>query len=434
MNWGNYLLMSIVIIFTNYLLFKCYENVEDTIRFKGFKHVSILLISSLLMILNYFVVPFISRPLFTYILYLICLKFIYGKDIKNVIIKGTFVYAIYLIFDFILSVIVLFSGQAIVNNLDNDIIFKSLFTTLIIVVTYFSLRISLFRKISDKINNIINKKTLLIMLMILFFIFVFLSSLRFHYLYNYKSYLISLFFLFCFILLLSLSIFDNLKIDSINKQNDTLLEFLFKYEKTIDENRICKHEMLNNLILLKNYSNKNSKEYSELLDDLIEQYNNKSDDTIKNISKLPKGLKGVLYYKINDMRIKNINVNVKISSQINKYLKNLSKKNYYDLSKIVGIVMDNACEAAFSSKGKHVLVDVYLCKKDVIISIENTYKGSVNMKKINSKGYSSKAKGRGYGLFIVSEILRNNNNIEFYQEITSKVFITKIMYKKNPIL
>lgn len=432
MNWGNYLLMSIVITFTNYLLFKCYEKVENTTRFKGTKHILILFISSSLMILNYFVIPFVSRPLFTYVLYLFCLKLIYGSDIKTIVVKGTIVYAFYLIFDFLFSIIVLFTGKVIINNLDNDIVFKSLFTTLVIVVNFSVLSFKFLKKLINKINDIITKNILLVILIIVFWMFIFLISLKFHFIYNYTSYLISLFSIFCFILMLVISIINRIKLESLDKKNDVLLNFISKYEKIIDDNRICKHEMLNNLLILKSFKNKASKEYNELLDNLIDQYNNKSDIRMKNVSRLPKGIKGILYFKISEMENKNIDVNVKISKNVNSLLKRLNNKNYFDLSKIIGIVMDNACEAAVLSSEKKVIIDIYLLNNSVVISIENTYSGNVNLKRINDRYFSSKGKGRGLGLTIINGIVKNNSIINFNQRIYKDIFITEITINKKP--
>lgn len=431
MNWGNYLLMSIVITFTNYLLFKCYEKVEHTIRFKGAKHIIILLTSSLLMILNYFVIPFVSRPLFTYVLYLFCLKLIYGSDIKTVVVKGTYVYFIYFISDFLLSIILMILGNLNILVFDMNIIFKSLFTTLVIVIAYFVLYVPIIRRIIYKIEKHISKSYLSLFLLIFVVTFSCVVISNFFINYSFSEYFISLFFLISFTLLFSIYFIQDIKMTAVNKENEILLNFITKYEKIIDDSSIARHEMLNNLLIIKNFEDKKSNEYNELIDHIISQYNTKSDIKIKNISKLPKGIKGILYYKLSYMDSKNIDINVKISSQVNSILKNISYKNYFDLSKILGIVLDNACEAACLSKSKLVFIDVYLEKKRVIFQIENTYKGKIDLRKINNKHFSTKGKNRGFGLAIASNIVKSNNIINLEQFIKNEMFVSKIIINKK---
>ena len=57
-----------------------------------------------------------------------------------------------------------------------------------------------------------------------------------------------------------------------------------KYEKIIDEERINRHEMLNNLLMLKSFKNKNSKKYDDTINEIIKLYEKNGKETIKNVS------------------------------------------------------------------------------------------------------------------------------------------------------
>ena len=76
---------------------------------------------------------------------------------------------------------------------------------------------------------------------------------------------------------------DEFKIKNEIEKVDILLDNISNYERIIDDNRINSHEMLNNLLLLKSYKNKNSKKFEKLLDDLILMYD-KNGKSIRNIS------------------------------------------------------------------------------------------------------------------------------------------------------
>ena len=172
----------------------------------------------------------------------------------------------------------------------------------------------------------------------------------------------------------------------------------------------------------------NTEEYNKVLDNLIVTYDNNSDACIKNISKLPTGLKGILYYKINDMRNKNINLNVNISKRVSSPLEKLPLDEYVILSRIIGIVMDNALEASIKSKEKFVMIEVFEQNDNVIIIIENSYNNKVDINDLKKKNFSTKGKSRGLGLYIANMLLKKSKHIEMTQH-AEELFITKLTIK-----
>ena len=86
----------------------------------------------------------------------------------------------------------------------------------------------------------------------------------------------------------------------------------------------------------------------------------------------------------------------------------------YDFSRVLGILLDNAIEAAKECNEKQVnLVFRESRKQHVqIIIIENTYNNkNINIDKIFEKGFSGKENHTGIGLWEVNKIVMNNNNI-----------------------
>ena len=105
----------------------------------------------------------------------------------------------------------------------------------------------------------------------------------------------------------------------------------------------------------------------------------------------------------------------------------------YEFTKVLGILLDNAIEAASSSKKKYILIDVYDESNTIIFEISNSYTGKMNLESINIKGYSTKGNKRGLGLYIMNNLLIKCNNIKVEQTVNNRVHIfnTKILVNKK---
>ena len=186
--------------------------------------------------------------------------------------------------------------------------------------------------------------------------------------------------------------------------------------------------MHNNLLLLKSIKNKNSKKFDNLLDEMILLYD-KNGEGIKNISLLPQGIKGIIYYKIYDLNKKGVTVTVNISKQVSNKLEKIVYDEFVILSKCISILLDNAIDACLRSKNKHLLIDIYKDKGNIIVCIENSFDDEINFNLINHKNYSTKGQNRGYGLYIINKLLIKSKIISLEQNISSNYFISKLAVK-----
>lgn len=97
----------------------------------------------------------------------------------------------------------------------------------------------------------------------------------------------------------------------------------------------------------------------------------------------------------------------------------------YQFSRMLGILLDNAIEAAYSSSEKVVNIRFRDSTKNQtqIIIIENTYSNKdVDITKIFEKGVSEKNNHMGMGLWEVKQIVMNNNNINLIPTTDGKYF------------
>ena len=97
----------------------------------------------------------------------------------------------------------------------------------------------------------------------------------------------------------------------------------------------------------------------------------------------------------------------------------------YEFSRILGILLDNAIEAAKDCEQKEINLVFRESRKQHVqlVIIENTYLNKdIDTKKIFEKGESSKENHTGIGLWEVNKIVMNNNNIVLKTSKDDKYF------------
>lgn len=210
----------------------------------------------------------------------------------------------------------------------------------------------------------------------------------------------------------SLSIISNLFVSAKK------LESLEKYNKTLsslnDKVRCFNHDFGNIVTTIGGYVKTNDmkgleKYYSQFEQDCVKVNNLKvlNPDTIKD-----PGIYNLLSTKYYEAEEKGIVVNLSFLLDLN----NLNMK-IYEFSRILGILLDNAIDAADESNEKILNLAFRNDSRNNrnIILIENTYKDkNVNIDNIFDKGITGKENHTGLGLWEVKQIMMKNNNINLY--------------------
>ena len=148
---------------------------------------------------------------------------------------------------------------------------------------------------------------------------------------------------------------------------------------------------------------------------------------VKNIDKIPSGLKGLIYYKFSQLD-KSMNIDLLIKKKVKEF-DDLNSKVNKDVIKIVGILLDNAIESARASNDKYISLEMKKEDNKILIIIENSTDKKVDTSKIMGTGFSTKGKNRGYGLSIVNDIIKNNDKIEFTMNSYGSMFETILKIK-----
>ena len=229
-----------------------------------------------------------------------------------------------------------------------------------------------------------------------------------------------------------LIVFQRINYEKVNGQYKDLAKYSEINTGLLEDYRVLNHEHENQLIIIKEMSEKNKKqELKEYLEQLISKKSSLKYQWIRELNNLSfQVLRSFMSYKIMEMEKKKIKINITISKKCKKYkLEKLTTADKDKIYSVIGVFMDNAMEAAEESKKKEVIIDGYEQDGKVCIDIANTYKGKVDPDKIKEYGYTSKGSGHGTGLHIVEKITKTDSLLETKTKIQNQYFIQTIVIK-----
>ena len=202
------------------------------------------------------------------------------------------------------------------------------------------------------------------------------------------------------------------------------------YNKTLqilhDNIRAFKHDFANIVSGIGGYVDTNDMEglrkyYKQLLQDC---------NQVSNLGSLnPEVINSPSVYSVlanKYYRADSLGIKINLESFID--FKNLHM-GIYEFTRILGILMDNAIEAASECDNK--LINVVI-RNDVkqhrqLLIIENTYKEKdINLDKISEKGYSTKPNNTGLGLWEVDRIIKKHKNLARFTSKNEEFFKQQI--------
>ena len=421
-------ILSITSVLAIWLHAVCYKELSDK-EFKiDIKNLLIFFIFGFLFIVNNYLINIgITKIIISIAMLAIMYKMIFGDSFKDTLVKCTNCYAILVLVEIILSVAAILLNVTSVSEFNESIILKMVFSILELSITILIIR---NKKCNELLNRVItesNKDKVVSIFLIFTAATVIILVSKYQYSFSKSTYLANIALILIFTGLMYMSVKNNIKAKRESNKTETLLKYMTKYEQIIDEERMNRHETLNNLLLLKSIKDKNSVDFDVSMKDIICLYEKNGKETIKNIGTLPTGLKGILYYKMDSMKKFDIDVMARISNTASPIIEELKGKDYNSVCKILSILLDNANEAACESKEKSVLIDISALDGTLNIIVENSFKDKVNIKKLHNRYYSTKGKGRGLGLFLANKIVKENNNVNLVQNIHGDRFVSEII-------
>ncbi|MCI2039640.1 MAG: GHKL domain-containing protein [Clostridium luticellarii] len=215
------------------------------------------------------------------------------------------------------------------------------------------------------------------------------------------------------------------------KELKQLTEYTNVIENMSDDLRRFKHDYANIMQVLSSYIKANDIEglktfYKDELEPENEKIMNKNKSLylIRNIK--IHSLKGLLFSKIRTAALNNIDVRIEITDTVYKL-----SVNELDLCRIIGILFDNAIEAAALCNKK--IIHLAIIKNNIYtyIIIDNTcLESTPPIYKIYEDDFSTKGKGRGLGLKTVRKIINEKYaNVVLHTKIEKCIFTQKLIIK-----
>lgn len=104
----------------------------------------------------------------------------------------------------------------------------------------------------------------------------------------------------------------------------------------------------------------------------------------------------------------------------------------WDFVRCLGILLDNAIEAAMDADRPWVEIILLVQRGRVLLRVSNPYTNSLKPEKIWNEGWSTKGSDRGLGLFSYQRILENYPNASTCTSWESGVFVQELTVEDRP--
>ncbi|HJA73194.1 MAG TPA: GHKL domain-containing protein [Candidatus Limosilactobacillus faecipullorum] len=221
---------------------------------------------------------------------------------------------------------------------------------------------------------------------------------------------------------------ERLEIDHLKEQIKMTNLYTTNLEKNYREMRKFRHDYKNLLAVIKVQDNQANQAYLNEIIKYSNQTLNHSVTPFAQLSnlKLP-AIKSLVITKLLQAEQQKLNVKFECLRIITKI--NLPTVT---LVRIMGILLDNAIEAAVNSSTRKLTVLFITIPKGIEISIENTYQGEIpTIAKMHRPGFTSKPGHRGIGLSNVNEILAKYPQVELTHYLENNHFYSSLIIRKD---
>ena len=375
--------------------------------------------------LGYFIIVFAAIP--------IIFAFIYNKirvRIFNILIIILYITVLIKISEMVTAFLYIF------------IHIRPEFINFIDLLIYCILTVIITKKVKINLDMIFTKeyrKIHIFLLSIIIFILIFYNYLSIYSLLGKEDiplYYMSIITISVFFILFSsitYNLVKNTKIKSEVKSENQKLEQHKKYilalEKNNNEIRKFKHDFNNIILGLDGYINNddfNKEKLKKYFNSTIMTFNNNielNDIVIAKLNSIKvSSLKSLITNKVLMAQNNNIDVDINIQGEINDF-----HTDEMQLSRILGILLDNAIEASLEvPDDKKIEVNIIQIDKTTDIQISNTFNNTgTPISDFNKEGFSTKGTNRGLGLSSAHEIA-NKLNMLLNTEIDGNTFIQNL--------
>ena len=313
----------------------------------------------------------------------------------------------------IAQMIIYFPGVIVYELTKNDSIMAVFVNSICLIIIFITRKCDIYRKIS-KLCDKKQLKYFLVVMVGFSIIIYYIYRIKGHKTITLDVYVVSLVFIITVIYVVLRWQRANYETEIKEKQIDSIRSCDESLQRLIQDTRKNQHDFHNHLLAI--FGMHSSIDTYEELVKAQEEYCNKISD--KNLfNKILYGindpiLAGFVYNKVCNMAEKGIKINFKVSVSSNK----IEYVSIYDLNEIIGILIDNACEAVIENNVKEeVYFEIIESVKQLSIVIRNRSEiiPEDNIIQFFKVGYSNKAENRGFGLSKIMD-LKDKYNFEIF--------------------
>lgn len=417
---------QITYIFSNilsiYIIFRFIECIYESKIFIGDKRWVKYLIMSVYYLTStivhlIFANPFINTLVGITLMFTVSLM--YKSSIHGRILKTLFLYFLLIIEDYVVF------KMCSILNLQNTKYWASFVNIAILLLLLFILKRS--RRILRK-QDVIDKNDfkLIFIMLISIFLMVYLGM-------HINELTLSIIIVLFFLIILNavvMNIYEDLEHTFISKREylnirnsmDKYMEQIEKEKQTVVELKKIYHDIKNHLITVNSYIEKNElKKAMEHINEILPKLNYKK-SVVYCKDEL---IDGMLNYKVKEAENKNIKVDiaVNIDTEI--------KIDSFDMTIILGNLLDNAIEGAMETDKKIIDIKLFTDRGLCFVEIKNSYKTIIKIDKDNYKTTKDDEEAHGLGMVNVRKMVEKNGGY-FKVEQTDDLFVVKLfVYNKR---
>lgn len=397
--------------------------------------ISYLLIFLPLLFIPYIFFSDVTKLILSILFIIISLYFsIFKKDISNSVYYTIVYELLVFICEIIISVVFVSIFKINISGYEKFQFSLLIFSICNCLMVYLLSKIKVLNKSIQKLNLIISKNQkdwvyIIIIIILLSFLIVFNKNNLGSGINYYINAGMVIFIIASFVYV----IYNKFQRQAMEDKYNESMEYVLRYEKIINEQGKKNHEYNNQLMVIKGYIN-NPERLSEYLDEVIGEHKTGQNYTVKQLGFLPDGgVKGLLYHKLSKMEDNKIKYYLYVDQNLkDKDIESFDLKTYRDLTKLLGVFLDNAIDAALKSEEKEIEVELKDKDDCLLLTISNTYDKNTDINKVGKSGFTTKGVGHGFGLSIVKDIAKTNSEIETFSSKESDKFIqTAMIYFKK---
>ena len=229
------------------------------------------------------------------------------------------------------------------------------------------------------------------------------------------------------ILLLSAFALREMKYKRKLQEIEAYYEYTLRIESINNEMRKFRHDYVNILTTLSDYIRENDmpglrKYFNENIVPMKDKLKTRS-IKMNGIEKLKvREIKGLITTKIIQAQEKRIPISIEVPDEIDRI-----SMNTVELSRIIGIIVDNAIEA--SENLEEPLINIAFIDNEESVTFIVMNKCSDDIPKIHElfeQGFSTKGDNRGLGLSTLKELTDSNENVLLDTVIENGYFVQKV--------